>query len=180
VYFLPIGEQQASVAYRTYVDRVGVELAKYGIGRTDDIQEANYVAIMVYGSSGGRQISGAVPLYGQTGGGTTYHSGSVSTFGSGGSSFGSNSGQSYTAPTYGIVGMMPYTRTEYDRFFTIRIIDLKHSTKDNIVPVYEGQVLSTGKAGSFDQVAGCMIQALFQDFRRSGSDRVDIDLSVCQ
>ena len=138
VYFLPLEEQQASAAYRAYADMVAVELAKHGIDRTDDLTKADYAVVMAYGSGGGRQISDALPLYGQTGGGTTYHSSNVSTFGSGGSSFGSYSGQSYSAPSYGIVGAMPYTRTEYDRFFTIRMVDLQASTKENIVPVYEG------------------------------------------
>jgi hypothetical protein len=75
---------------------------------------------------------------------------------------------------------MPYTETVYDRYFTIRMIDLEHSTPQNPVSVYEGTVVSTGDAGSFDQVAGCMIQALFQDFRRSGATRVDVNASECQ
>jgi hypothetical protein len=79
-----------------------------------------------------------------------------------------------------MVGIMPYTRTESDRFLTIRMIDLERSTTEKLVPVYEGNVLSTGRLSSFDQVAGCMIQALFKDFRRSGSDRVHLVTSTCQ
>lgn len=180
VYFLPLEEQEASAAYRTYADRVTVELAKHGMRRASEITTADYAVVMLYGSGSGRQISGALPLYGQTGGSTTYHSGSMSAYGSGGSAFGSYSGQSYSPSTYGIIGMMPYTRTEYDRFFAIRMIDLERSTEENIVPVYEGNVVSTGKAASFDQVAGCLITALFQDFRRSGSDRVTLGAGECR
>lgn len=180
VYFLPLEGQEVSAAYQTYADRVAAELAKHGMRRADEVATADYAVVMAYGSGSGQQISGALPLYGQTGGGTTYHSGSMSAYGSGGSSFGSYSGQSYTAPTYGIIGMMPYTRTEYDRFFALHLVDLERSTEENIVPVYEGNVVSTGKAASFDQVAGCMITALFQDFRQSGSDRVILGPSDCQ
>jgi hypothetical protein len=180
VYFLPLEEQATSAAYRSYAGRVATELANYGMHKTDDLTTADFAIIMDFGVGGERQISGAVPLYGQTGGGTTFHSGSVSTFGSGGSSFGSYTGQSYSAPSFGILGMMPYTRTEYDRFFAIRMIDLARSTADKLVPVYEGNVLSTGAAASFDEVSGCLIQALFQDFRQTGSTHVDIGASECQ
>ena len=179
VYFLPLEEQGTSAAYLTYSSQIAAELAKHGLHTSDAIETADYALVMAYGSGGGRQISGALPLYGQTGGGTTYHSGSVSTFGSGGRSSGSYSGQSYSAPTYGMVGMMPYTQTKFDRFLTIRVIDLKRSTAEKIVPVYEGNVRSTGSSSSFDQVAGCMIQALFDDFRQSGSDRVHRVRSTC-
>jgi hypothetical protein len=135
---------------------------------------------MAYGVGAERQMSGAVPLYGQTGGGTTFHSGSVSTYGAGGRTYGTYNGMSSSAPTYGITGMMPYSRTEYDRYFTMRMIDVKRSTNDNVVPVYEGSVTSTGSNRSFEHVAGCMLQALFQDFRQSGSDRVIVAKSACE
>ena len=135
---------------------------------------------MAYGVGHERQVSGAVPLYGQTGGGTTFHSGSVSTFGAGGSAFGTYNGTTSSAPTYGIVGMMPYSRTEHDRYFMMRMIDVKESTAEKIVPVYEGTVLSTGSNPSFDQVADCMLLALFQNFRQSGSDRVIVNKTSCE
>lgn len=172
VVFLPLDEQKTSVAYQTYADRIATERAKHGMKTINNIAQADYAVVMAYGVGGGREVSGSIPLYGQTGGGTTFHSGSISTFGTGGSAFGTYEGTSWSSPTYGMVGTMPYSRTEYDRYFTLRMIDLKRSTKENIVPVYEGTVVSTGRASSFDQVAGCMLLALFEDFRQSGSDRV--------
>jgi hypothetical protein len=47
----------------------------------------------------------------------------------------------FATGTDGIAGMMPYTRTEYDRLFAIRMIDLARSTPDELVPVYERQRL---------------------------------------
>ena len=164
VIFLPLDDQKTSAAYQAYATRIAAELVKQGMNRTDDFAQADYAVIMAYGAGGERQITGALPLYGQTGGGTTSHSGTISTFGPGGSTFGNYNGTSYSAPTYGIVGLMPYSRTEYDRYFALRMIDIKHSTKENLVPVYEGTVASTGSNRSFDQVADCMLLVLFKDF----------------
>jgi hypothetical protein len=179
VFFVPLDEQKTSVAYQFYVDRVAVELAKHGMTKTDRIAEADYAVVMAYGVGGRRQVTGAVPVYGQTGGGSTFHSGSMSAFGTGGRASGTYSGTSHSAPTYGIVGTMPFERTEHDRYFAIRMIDIKLSTAENPVPVYEGTVVSTGNRSSFDQVGGCMLSALFKDFRRSGSDRVHVAAANC-
>jgi hypothetical protein len=180
VIFLPLDDQKTSAAYQTYADRVAAELAEQGMNRTDDFAQAQYAVVMSYGTGGEHQVTGAVPLYGQTGGGTTSHSGMISTFGPGGSGFGTYNGTSYTAPTYGVVGMMPFSRTEYDRYFAMRMIDLKQSTKEHLVPVYGGSVVSVGSSRSFDEVADCMLLALFKDFRQSGSDRVTISKSDCE
>ncbi len=150
VYFLPTAEQGTSAAYRAYSSRVAVELAKHGMRRSDDIATADYAVTMAYGLGSERQTSREIPLYNRNG--------------------------HFTTP----VGVMPYTQTVYDRYFTIRMTDLQRSTPENPMPVYEGSVVSTGESASFDQVADCMIQALFEDFRRSGTARVDIDASECQ
>jgi Domain of unknown function (DUF4136) len=180
VFFLPLEDQKMSAAYLSYADRVAAQLARYGMRKTDDIEQADYAILINYGVGGERQISGAMPLYGQTGGGTTSHSGSISTFGAGGSAFGTYNGTVSSASTYGIVGMMPYSRTEHDRYFIMHMIDIKNSTAENIVPVYEGTVVSTGSNRSFEQVADCMLLALFQNFRQSGSDRLTFNKASCE
>jgi hypothetical protein len=179
VVFVPLDEQKTSVAHQFYVDRVAAELAKHGMIKTDQIAEADYAVVMACGLGGRRQGSGAVPVYGQTGGGSTFHSGSMSASGTGGRASGTYSGMSHSAPTYGIIGTMPFVRTEHDRYFAKRMIDVKRSTAENPGPVYEGTVLSTGNRSSFDQVAGCMLSALFEEFRQSGSDRVHVAAADC-
>jgi hypothetical protein len=149
VYFLPVENQDTSSAYRTYASRVAAELAKHGMRRSDDISTADYSLTMTYGVGAKRQIVREVPLYNRSG--------------------------NFMTP----IGAMPYTQTVYDRYFTIRMIDLERSTPQNPVTVYEGRVASTGEADSFDQVADCMILALFQNFRGSGATRVDINANEC-
>lgn len=65
--------------------------------------------------------------------------------------------------------------TLYDRFFDLKILDLKRSTPQNMVGVYEGTVKSSGLSENFSTVSYCMIDALFRDFFTDGTD--DSDLS---
>ena len=149
------------------------------MSRTRDWNSADYAATIIYGVSGQTTITGAAPIYGQTGGGTTTQSGTIRTYGSGYPTTSTYSGMSTTPPAYGITGYMPYSRTETDRFFAIRMVDIKQSTTENFVPVYEGSVSSSGTAKTFEQVGACLIEALFRDFRGTGSGRAAITVDEC-
>lgn len=135
--------------------------------------------VIDYGVVGSRQITGSTPIYGQTGGGTTYHSGTASAYGTGGSAYGAYNGYSYTAPTYGIVGSVPYSITLHDRFFHLKIFDAKKSTGSNLFGVYEGTVRSSGKSATFATVSECLMDALFDDFYATGTDRITLDAQKC-
>jgi hypothetical protein len=70
---------------------------------------SQYVAFMTYGIDTGKTTTSVVPLYGQTGGGTSMTTGNIS----------NNFGRTYNfnstttqMPTYGVVGAMPVKRTE--------------------------------------------------------------------
>ncbi len=175
VAFVPLEGQNGSAAWETYVDKVAARLAEYGMVRTDDISSADYAAVISYGTGDTRTISGVVPIYGQTGGGVSTTTGSIY----GGGSTYNYSGTTYSPGTYGITGYMPYRRSKTDRFFSIRMVDLAASTPENLVAAYEGSVISSGRSKSFDLVADCMIKALFDDFRGSGSDRASLVWDDC-
>jgi hypothetical protein len=102
-----------------------------------------------------------MPIYGQTGGGTSYSSGTV-TSGYGG--YASYSGTTYTAPTFGQVGSVPYSQKMYGRNLDLSIIDDRRSSKNNVVKVYEGRVASSGSSADIAVVLPTMIEALFKDF----------------
>lgn len=184
VFFVPVGGQQGSAAYEAYATKVSQYLAQHGMTRTRDWNEADYAVVITYGVSGQRTVTGSTPIIGQTGGGTTTYSGTTRTYGSGYATgyntTGTYTGTAYTAPTYGITGYIPYSRTETDRFFTIRMVDIKASTDKNWVPAYEGSVLSSGSSKSFDLVADCMMQSLFDNFRGTGSAHVDLVMEECK
>lgn len=116
-YMLPMKIQQGSAEYRQYASSIARRLNVQGMRQTENLSSADYVVIFNYGL-GEKQISGSMPMWGQTGGGTAYHSGTASAFGTGGSAFGSYSGTTYTPATYGVTGYMPYSKTEYTRTLT--------------------------------------------------------------
>jgi hypothetical protein len=176
---VPLDAQRGSAEYDVHARSLVRRLQQQGLQQAENPASADYAVLFNYGMAGSRIVSGAVPLWGQTGGGTSYQSGTVSAFGSGGSAIGSYSGTTYTAPTYGVVGMVPYSYQQHSRFLLIRMIDLKRSSKDNLVAAWEAQATSTGSASSFAPVAECMFDAIFKNFRATGSERVTDDRDSC-
>ena len=130
---------------------------------------ADYVAYVTYGIGGPQTTShvGSMPIYGSTGGGTTYHSGTVSTMSG---SYGSYSGSSYSMPTYGIVGSSTYsyTKTNYTRTVAINLVDRKSGEK-----VYESKATSTGSCGMLSEVMDEIAETIFKKFPK-GSGTVTV------
>jgi len=171
-FIFTLDEQKGSAEFLHYASSISARLRGLGYSEAQSISNADYIAVFNYGIGGAREISGAMPIYGPTGGGTTYQSGTASAYGPGGSAFGSYSGTSYTAPTYGVTGYSSFSRTEYGRYFVFRMIDAKKSSKDNLVPVYEATVTSSGSSSNFGEVSECLFDAVFENFYETGSDRV--------
>jgi hypothetical protein len=107
---------------------------------------------------GSREQTGSLPLYGQTGGGTTYHSGSFSSYGSSGYNSGSFGGTSYKPATFGVVGAMPYSHTVHDRYM---LMTIRSRSGTN---VFEGKVNSSGSSSEIAAVLPEMIDSLFTGF----------------
>lgn len=173
--FLPLEHQEGSAAWRHYANYMSEKFVMFGLTPAPITEFTDYILIFDYGAGETRTAISSVPLYGQTGGGTFYTSGSV--FGSGGST--TFSGTTTQTPTYGITGYMPVTRSETDRYFFIRLIDVNASTKNNIVAAYEGTVTSSGSSKTFEEVGMCMIDSLFQNFRGTGRGSATISMDQC-
>jgi hypothetical protein len=123
--------------------------------------EPDMLVYFGYGIDDGQTVSGSMPLYGQTGGGTSYSYGHVNT------SYGTSasySGTTYTAPTYGVVGSIPYSTRIYNRSLWLEILDAKTSTASSPVKVFEGRVQSSGGSSDIAAVLPTMIEALFKNF----------------
>lgn len=175
VVFYPYDEQVGSAQWEAYARKVAARLAGYGVQRIEDIRTADYAAFLSYGTGDTRTTSGSMPIFGQTGGGTSTFSGTIY----GGGSLYGYSGSSYTQPTYGVTGYIPYTVSQTDKFFSVRLIDMQRSTQDHIVAAYEGSVISSGTERSFPEVADCMIGALLENFRGSGTDEITMYKDDC-
>lgn len=151
----------SGIEFKTYADRVSKHLVAYGWVRNTTGGPSDYVVVLVYDIDGGKTVSGSVPVYGQTGGGTSYTTGSVHTNRGG---YANYSGTTYTVPSYGQVGTTSYTETVYNRSLVLHIYDLKESKKNALVTVYEGRVSSSGSSGEISEVLPTMIEALFKSF----------------
>jgi hypothetical protein len=159
--FLPLEGQEGSLEYEAYAKRISKKLEVYGyILKTEGI-DPDYFVVFNYGIGDGGTITGSLPIYGQTGGGTSYTSGTVSTNYGG---YGSYSGTTYSMPTFGQVGSIPYSIRQHDRVLNLKVISYKEAKDGKAKVLYEGRVQSSGSSGEIAVVLPSMIEALFRDF----------------
>jgi len=144
-------------AYKNKFERK-LSLAGYMIGSNPN--KTDYIALVAYGIDYGETSIISTPIFGQTGGGSTYSSGTV--YGSGSSA--SYSGSSYTMPTYGIVGSSSHARTEYNRAIALDIVEAKSFKEGKPIKVYEGRTKSKGSCSVIVEVFDEMLEAMFSDF----------------
>lgn len=172
-------ELDNSLEFAEYKKKIEFQFVQAGIQTVSDESAADYVAVVNYGIDDGTTTTqvGSVPLFGQTGGGYTTHTGSVY---SGGGGYGSYSGSSYTYPTFGIVGSSSYSYnvTQYKRILTMDIFQKVENT--NPEKVYEAKVVSKGSCGQIGEVIDEIIAALFFDFPgvSGSSETIEITLGA--
>ncbi len=148
---------QSTIEFSQYAQQVSKCLLAYGWTSASS-KSADYTVTLAYQMGGSRERIGALPVYGQTGGGTTFHSGSFSSNGSGGYRSGTFGGSSFTPATFGVVGAAPYSQTVHDRYM---IMTIRDRTGAN---VFEGKVNSSGSSAEIAEVLPEMIDSLFTGF----------------
>ena len=175
---LPYNKQKGSLEFKKYASLISNHLKAAGYRKARNEKQADYAVFVDYGIDDGRTVVGSSPIIGQTGGGTTRHSGTVSNSGGGSGSY---SGTSTSYGSYGVVGSQTYSFIVYARFLTLEMIDSQKSSAENIVKVFEGRVKSTGVSNSFAAVGGCLIRSLFQGFpgKNGVSEKINILMDEC-
>jgi hypothetical protein len=163
-------EIDKSLEWNSYKPTFEREFQKQGFVLSD-AENADYIAFVTYGI-GAPQTStqiGSVPIYGQTGGGTTTHSGTVSSYSGGSANY---YGSSYTMPTYGVVGSSTYSynTTSYTRTVAINLVEKVSNRK-----IFESKATSTGSCGIIGKVINEIAEGMFKKFP-SGSGRVVVHL----
>lgn len=153
---------KGGIEFNSYAKIVAGYLEKNGyVVLPPSNPNADLSAFFGYSAGEGKVVRGSMPIIGQTGGGTTYQSGTVVYSGGG---HGTISGTSYVAPTYGVVGSIPTSRVIYNLSIRLDILDAKKSTKDNPVKVFEGTVNSLGASSLIAGMMPKMVEVLFTNF----------------
>lgn len=167
---LPIDKtQEGSLEFRAVSEYLMTKLTQKGYTAAQVNQKSMYAAVITYGIDNGTTIVSSVPIYGQTGGGTSYTTGSVSSYGR----TANFSGTTITMPTYGMVGAMPVSSTEYKRMVNIDI------WRNDATPikVYEMRGLSSGSCGNINAILSNIIDGMFENFPGENGKvkRVNVD-----
>ena len=171
----------SSLEFKSYRQQIENKLVENGVSTVSEESAAQYIAVVNYGIDDGTtttQIT-STPIFGQTGGGSTTHSGSV--YSAGGLS--SYSGTSYTYPTYGIVGSSTssYDITTYKRVLTLDIFSRpKDLNSTNYTKVWEGKLNSVGTCGNINEVIDELIAAMFTNFPGVSGTTETIEITYAQ
>jgi hypothetical protein len=176
----PIDENvEKPLEFQTYSEAIANKLRSAGYIPVQNIADAKLVALIWYGVVDRTTRHGAVPIFGQTGGGTTFHQGSVQPPFSGFPT--TFSGTSYTPPTMGVLGMMPVSRDEYTHVLTMSVYEFKPEAPTASPQLFDGTVRNVGLGATFNAVSACLIDALFTDFPgRSGStETIELTFENC-
>jgi hypothetical protein len=137
-----------------YTAKIAGHLQKYGWSQGTS-NNSSIVVGYGFGITKPYEVHGEQPIIARTGGGTTWHTGTVTT--SRGNAFYSSS--SYTPATYSVVGSYPVTYTLYTRWLLLIAKDRK-TNKD----LFEIRCVSAGSSGELSQVLPAMIDSAFAEF----------------
>ena len=170
---MPIDKsQESSLEFSSVSNYLARKLAIKGYDTALSLDDAQFMAFITYGIDSGTTSVSSVPIYGQTGGGTSYTTGTVTnSYGR----TGTYSGTTTTMPTYGMVGAVPVRSTEYKRRVNIDI------WRRDVTPikVYELKGLSSGSCGNINAILFNIIDGMFLNFPgesgRSKTVNVDWD-----
>jgi hypothetical protein len=146
-----------SLEFASYKSRFEAKFASKGYTIVQQSTEAQLVAIVSFGIDDGQSSTVSAPLFGQTGGGTTYSSGTV--YGSGGSA--TYSGSTYSMPKFGVVGTTTDSVTTFTRVIAI---DVYESGGEKPSKIYEARAKSTGSCNVFAAVFESILEAMFLSF----------------
>lgn len=165
-------EVNRSLEFAHYKRQFEQKLAANGYTVVKNPSEAQYIALVAYGIDSGKSSIVSTPIFGPTGGGTTYSSGTV--YGSGGSA--TYSGTGYSMPTFGVVGSATHSATEYTRAIALDIVDAGSLKSGAPKKLYEARAKSTGSCSVIAGVFEEMLDAMFKNFPGESGKTRSVDV----
>jgi hypothetical protein len=157
---LPVDkDNEGSLEFKSHAGHIAERLSAKGYRVVEPSEQPEYYAFVAYWIDKGKPYSYNLPMYVQTGGGITYHSGTVTTS-SGPKTF---TGYTYSVPTY---VMIPNRESgiKYTKRLLVDIVEGKPYRDGKTVKVYEGKVINADSSEILSQAVAFMIDALFADF----------------
>ena len=150
-----------SIEFKTYKGKLEDQFFQQGYSKAQLASSADFVVHLYYSIDDGQTITStySVPMWGQTGGGTASHSGTV--YGGGSASY---SGTTYSFPTYRVVGSTTGTsvNTLFSRIVRIDMFELNEGVQGE--KVFEAKAVSKGRCGSMSEVIDEILTGVFQQF----------------
>lgn len=162
--------QQDSLEFKAVSGYVLKKLLEQGYSTAKN-STPEFVVYFTYGIDSGKTTISSIPMTSQTGGGPVVSSGA---FTAGGKTT-SYSATGYTMPTYGVVGSMIDSGTEYKRVLNLDIF--QNIPNQKLAKVYEIKAISTGSCGNINAIIYVMIDGVFKNFpgENGRTKRVDAD-----
>ena len=153
-------EVNDSLEFAAYKQKFEAKLTEVGYQVVEDAEQADFIALVAYGIDHGKTSYVTTPIFGQTGGGASYSSGTINTA-TGNTSY---TASSYRMPTYGVVGAVSSTATVYNRAIAMDIVVAKSLSSGKVQKVYEGRTRSLGSCPVIVEVLDEMLEAMFSGF----------------
>lgn len=163
--FIVLDTQKGSLEHRAYENIFHRHLSALNLNGTtlrkvDSTSTADYIASFYYNISDGRTQVNSVPIFGQTGGGTTHTFGNI--YGRGG--FTNFSATTNQQPTFGIVGTNTYTSTYYTALLSFDVFEANSVRAGNPIKIYDAKLTTSLTSPNLTEVMPYMIAGLFRDF----------------
>lgn len=156
---VPSREQAGSLEFQSYVMQVRSQLNRYGMVEST-YGKAKYAIYLSYGIDSGKSVVSSYPVYGSTGIGSSFSTGTIVSHGNT-SSF---TGVTFNTPNYGVVGSESRAGIVFTGYFNMDILDIAKSADGKPYKVYEGRAVSYGEMGVLAPIMPAMIRSLFEDF----------------
>lgn len=150
-----------SLEFMEYAKMVAVKLGHYGMMYRSprDIGNTDYIVGLDYGIGEPYQVNYSYPIFGQTGGGSAYVSGTVRANGQNAN----YSGTVNTAPTFGVVGTASGSITNYRQFVRVFVFEGR-SADGKPRKLYEGKAEGAGHLNDLTKIVPSGLKALLAEF----------------
>jgi hypothetical protein len=160
--------------YATYIHRA---LASRGLVHARRFEDADIAIFLAYGIGDPKThyYTYSLPVWGQTGYSGSTTSGTLSTFGG----YGTYSGTTTYAPTYGVTGYSSHlgSATTYFRFILLDAYDQAAYSRDKkLIQVWRSTITSTGSSGDLRRVFPVMVGGSAKHLATNTGQKIEVTL----